>query len=186
MEGLLPDEFPFSSRRRTNPTAAAAADAPPAKVTDMVRFGAPSTSAQTSAATAAADSSATATAPGTATSAMSVSMMATLADLAEIAGYKGPERRRALRQPLRAQAIFRGDLNPAGAGPVQLLNISLCGTRLMSPKPAKLGERGTVKIEVGPIRWSSRVKVIACDAKEGEGYVIGCEFAGCEGKRRVA
>jgi hypothetical protein len=117
---------------------------------------------------------------------MSVASLAALADLAEIAGYKGPERRRALRQPLRAQAIFRGDLNPAAAGPVQLLNISLCGARISSAKPAKLGERGTVKIEVGPIRWSSRVKVIACDAREGEGYVIGCEFAGCEGKRRVA
>jgi hypothetical protein len=87
---------------------------------------------------------------------------------------------------MRAISIYRGDINPAGAGPVQLVNISLCGVRLWSARAVKVGERATVKLEVGPVRWSTRVRVVACDSRDGEGYSIGCEFAGCEGKRRVA
>src|SRR5204863_351741 len=46
------------------------------------------------------------------------------------AGYKGPERRKSPRLPLRAKAIYRSDRDPAAAGPVQLLNVSNCGLRL--------------------------------------------------------
>ena len=100
--------------------------------------------------------------------------------------YKGPERRRSPRQSMRAKAIFRGDLNPAAAGPVQILNVSLCGVRLWSAKPLKAGERGNVKMEIGPVKWSSRIKVVACTPQDEEGFAIGCEFAANEVARRVA
>lgn len=104
----------------------------------------------------------------------------------DAAGYTGPERRRSPRQALRAKAIYRNDMNPAGAGPVQLLNFSMSGVRIWSTKPMKKGERGNVKMEIGPVKWSGRVKVVACDAHDDDGYSVGCEFATNEMSRRVA
>jgi hypothetical protein len=105
---------------------------------------------------------------------------------ASASDYTGPERRRSPRQSLRAKAIYRNDANPAGAGPVQVLNLSMGGVRLWSTKPMKKGERGNVRLEVGPVKWSGRVKVVACDAHDDEGYSVGCEFATNEMSRRVA
>jgi hypothetical protein len=103
---------------------------------------------------------------------------------ADAAGFVGPERRRSPRQAFRAKAIYRNDMNPAGAGPVQIVNFSAGGMRLWSTKPIKMGERGNVKMEVGPVKWSGRVKVVACDAHEDDGYSVGCEIATNELMRR--
>lgn len=186
MDGLLPDEFPFSRRRevtvREDATAvepaASATAAPAMKLTEP---------AKPQAATVA---TATAKQPSAPTALAVFPRAAEQSDnpsnLPMVAPYRGPERRRAPRLPMRVLSIFRGDINPAGAGPVQLINVSMCGVRLWSARPLKIGERGTVKLEVGPVRWSTRVRVIACDSRDGEGFTVGCEFAGCEGKRRVA
>jgi hypothetical protein len=100
--------------------------------------------------------------------------------------YKGPERRRSPRQSLRAKAVYRNDLNPAGAGPVQILNFSMCGLRFWSTRVMKVGERGTVKMEIGPVKWTGRVKIVTCSPQDDEGYALGCEFAANEVARRVA
>jgi translation initiation factor IF-2 len=102
------------------------------------------------------------------------------------AGYNGPERRRSPRQALRAKAIYRADMNPAAAGPVQLVNVSLTGCRLFSTRPMKVGERAQVRMEIGPVKWFGRVKVVTCRSEDGEGYTVGCEFAGNEVARRSA
>jgi hypothetical protein len=103
------------------------------------------------------------------------------------AAYKGPERRRSPRQSPRAKATYRNDLNPAAAGPVQILNFSMCGVRFWSTKAMKVGERGTVKMEIGPVKWTGRVKVVTCNPQDEEGYAMGCEFAANEvGRRAVA
>jgi hypothetical protein len=130
-----------------------------------------------------------ATATATTTTAPTATAAATeVARLAEAAanvaaGYKGPERRRSPRQSLRAKATYRSDLNPAGAGPVQILNFSMCGVRLWSTRAMKLGDRGNVKMEIGPVKWFGRVKVVTCD-HDDEGYSLGCEFASNEVARR--
>jgi hypothetical protein len=103
------------------------------------------------------------------------------------AAYKGPERRRSPRQSLRAKAMYRNDLNPAAAGPVQILNFSMCGLRFWATRAMKVGERGTVKMEIGPVKWTGRVKVVTCNPQDDEGYALGCEFAANEvGRRAVA
>lgn len=104
-----------------------------------------------------------------------------------VSPYKGPERRRSPRQSLRAKATYRNDLNPAAAGPVQILNFSMCGVRFWSTRSMKVGERGTVKMEIGPVKWTGRVKVVTCHPQDDEGYALGCEFAANEvGRRAVA
>jgi hypothetical protein len=129
---------------------------------------------------------------GHATSRASVTPAALAIDATRVAdartadGYGGPERRRSPRQALRAKAIYRNDMNPAGAGPVQILNFSMGGVRLWSAKPLKTGERANVKMEIGPVKWSGRVKVVTCESHDDDGFAVGCEFAANEMARRVA
>ncbi|MDB5321172.1 MAG: hypothetical protein JWN40_2803, partial [Phycisphaerales bacterium] len=129
---------------------------------------------------------------GHATSRASVTPAALAIDATRVAdartadGYGGPERRRSPRQALRAKAIYRNDMNPAGAGPVQILNFSMGGVRLWSAKPLKTGERANVKMEIGPVKWSGRVKVVTCESHDDDGFAVGCEFAANEMSRRVA
>jgi hypothetical protein len=118
--------------------------------------------------------------------ASAVDAAARAADARATDGYGGPERRRSPRQALRAKAIYRNDMNPAGAGPVQILNFSMGGVRLWSTKPMKAGERGNVKMEIGPVKWSGRVKVVTCESHDDDGFAVGCEFAANEMARRVA
>jgi hypothetical protein len=101
-------------------------------------------------------------------------------------GYKGPERRRSPRQALRGKAVYRNELNPAAAGPVQILNFSTTGVRLWSSRPMKAGERGNVRMEIGPVKWNGRVKVVTCDPQEDEGFAVGCVFAQSEVVNRRA
>jgi hypothetical protein len=124
----------------------------------------------------------TAAAPTATTAATEIARLAQAAATVT-AEYKGPERRRSPRQSLRAKATYRSDLNPAGAGPVQILNFSMCGVRLWSNRAMKLGDRGNVKMEIGPVKWFGRVKVVTCD-HDDEGYSLGCEFASNEVARR--
>jgi hypothetical protein len=251
MKGLLPNEFPFSRKRKTTtrrktakPTAAqkaVAAEAtlsvvdattapaePVATIESVLAEATPAVAAAVSVvAPAAADVVAVApvvtpvapaavVAPvkpaaavvaakaevpvaaipvrvaGHATSRASVTPAALAIDATRVAdartadGYGGPERRRSPRQALRAKAIYRNDMNPAGAGPVQILNFSMGGVRLWSAKPLKTGERANVKMEIGPVKWSGRVKVVTCESHDDDGFAVGCEFAANEMSRRVA
>lgn len=108
-------------------------------------------------------------------------------DVATARGVRDPERRRTSRQALRARATFRSDADRTVYGAVQIVDLSLLGVRILSPRAMKSGERGLLRLEAGPIKWSSRVRVIACEAQqdeEGGGYAVGCEFAGKELIRR--
>jgi hypothetical protein len=67
-----------------------------------------------------------------------------------------------------------------------VINISMFGIRLWSPRAAAPGDRAAVRMELGPVKWSSRVRVVTCDALEDDGYVLGCEFVANElSKRRT-
>jgi len=159
------------------------------------------TTAATPAATA-APRAAVATTPATAANAATAAIAATAVtpatpvaaerpleiSAAENPGaYTGPERRTSPRQAVRAKGMYRNELNPAAAGPVQILNFSMTGVRLWSSRPMKAGERGNVKMEIGPVKWNSRVKVITCEPQDDEGYAVGCVFAQSEAiTRRTA
>jgi len=224
MKGILPNEFPFSRKRKparrkesateaviapaatevaTTPEATApavTAPAPEAPVAAAPVAAAPVVAAPQ--APAPVENAATRVIPVNrhATSRASITPVATGAALPQapavtaknpavatvepVSAYKGPERRRSPRQSLRAKAVYRNDLNPAAAGPVQILNFSMCGVRVWSTRSVKVGERATVKMEIGPVKWTGRVKVVTCNPQDDEGYALGCEFATNEVARR--
>ena len=92
---------------------------------------------------------------------------------------RGPERRKTPRQPLRAKASFRGEADVTAVRTVRLVNLSLKGVRFWSGQPMAAGDRGDVRMEAGPIKWNSRVRVVSC-TRQGEGFDIGCEFVANE------
>ena len=47
-----------------------------------------------------------------------------------------------------------------------------------------LGDKASVRMELGPVKWSGRVRVVTCDALEDDGHVLGCEFVANELSRR--
>jgi hypothetical protein len=96
--------------------------------------------------------------------------------------YEGPERRRSPRQNLRTKALYRPENVTAAGGAVHVSNISMLGVRFWSKGPVGHGDKGTLKIEVGPLRWHSKLRIVSCirAQDEGEGYVVGAEFVGNE------
>jgi len=97
----------------------------------------------------------------------------------------GPERRKTPRQALRAKASFRGEEDVTAQRTVRIVNLSLKGVRFWSGQQMSSGERGNVRMEAGPVKWASRVRVVSC-VHQGEGYEIGCEFVANElGPRRA-
>src|SRR5204862_5830483 len=89
------------------------------------------------------------------------------------------ERRRSPRQALLTKAMLRGDAGPAR--PVELRNLSFLGVRFRAPEPLSIGDKANIKLEVGPLKWNARLRVVHCAADEsGAAYTIGCAFIGNE------
>src|SRR4051794_36760343 len=117
MEGVLPEEFPFS-RREAEARRVPALIPAPAPVPGPVVAPAPENIATTQANEPAA---------------RAVAARVEHLDeepLVEVASsgrvlYRGRERRRSPRQALRAKAVYRDEMNIASSGPVQVLNISM-------------------------------------------------------------
>ena len=95
------------------------------------------------------------------------------------ANNSGSERRRSPRQSLLTKAMLRGDAGPAR--PVELRNLSFLGVRFRAPEPMSIGDKANIKLEVGPLKWNARLRVVHCAADEsGAAYTIGCAFIGNE------
>jgi hypothetical protein len=91
-----------------------------------------------------------------------------------------PDRRKSPRQTMLAKAMLRPDAGgPARA--VELRNLSLLGVRFRSHESIRIGERFHIKLEVGPLKWATRLRVINCVKDEtGAAHYIGCAFIGNE------
>ena len=95
------------------------------------------------------------------------------------------DRRRAPRQTLVAKASLRSEVAPAGARPVFVSNISMLGVAFHTRIPLPLDERFQLKLEAGPMQWTSRVRVISCAPNPDGTYDIGAEFVGNELQSRT-
>ena len=60
-----------------------------------------------------------------------------------------------------------------------LSNISMSGVGFHTRKPLRVGDKYQLRVEVGPMRWASRMRVVSCMA-HGETYDVGAEFVGNE------
>jgi len=99
------------------------------------------------------------------------------------------ERRRAPRQTLVAKACIRPDtavqmasLNSTGF----VSNISMNGVGFHTRKPLAIGEKYRITLELGPMKWSSRMRIVSClHHPDSETFDIGAEFVGNELSRHL-
>ncbi|QOV87831.1 PilZ domain-containing protein [Humisphaera borealis] len=100
------------------------------------------------------------------------------------------ERRRAPRQTLVAKASIRpdtavqmGSLTSAGF----VSNISMNGVGFHTRKPLAIGEKYRITLELGPMKWSSRMRIVSCRHHEdSQTFDVGAEFVGNELSRQAA
>jgi hypothetical protein len=102
------------------------------------------------------------------------------APLPSAADVHVPERRRSPRQVLTTRAMLRAEGRPAAPVAVEMNNISLLGVRFYSEVALDKDQRAQIRIEVGPLKWNSRLRVITCTQDDWGRYMIGCEFVGNE------
>lgn len=97
------------------------------------------------------------------------------------------DRRRSPRQRMSAKATLRVDTVGGNPLTVQIDNLSLLGVRLRADRELLVNDKANIRLEVGPLKWASRLRVINCIRHDATRYTIGCEFIGNELARgRVA
>lgn len=166
MEGVLPEEFPFSARHRAaapEPAPAPVPALPPIEPTPPV--------------------ASAVQAPEPKIEHIEEEPLVEIASSGKVV-YRGKERRRSPRQALRAKAVYRDETSNVASGPVQVINISMFGVRVWSSRPLQAGDKGSIRLELGPVKWSSMIRVVSIESNEDEGYVAGCEFVAKELPRR--
>jgi hypothetical protein len=172
--GLFPDEFPFNTRA-AEPVAAPAA---PAAELPLVHIGPiidepPVAQAAPTRPMPDVDMSEAATAED-------------LAALAEPPPAPAPtpaemkDRRRSPRQRLAARATLRVDHTGGNPLPIEIDNVSLLGIRFRADRQLLIGDKANLRLEVGPLKWATRLRVINCIELNSRAYVVGCEFVGNE------
>jgi hypothetical protein len=89
------------------------------------------------------------------------------------------ERRKAPRQTLVAKAVVRSEAHSHMVASGFLSNISMSGVGFHTRKPLHIGEKYQLRIEVGPMKWASRLRIVTCQP-HGDTFDIGAEFVGNE------
>ena len=86
------------------------------------------------------------------------------------------ERRKSRRDALTATALVRLDAQQGPPSRVAISEISVAGVRFRSLRPMDLGDKGQIRLEVGPLRWTTRLRVVHCSRDEDGTATIGCAF----------
>ncbi|HEV2295785.1 MAG TPA: PilZ domain-containing protein [Tepidisphaeraceae bacterium] len=97
------------------------------------------------------------------------------------------DRRRSPRQRMHAKATLRVDTIGGNPLHVEIDNLSLLGVRIRTTRELLTNDKANLRLEVGPLKWATRLRVINCLRNGDASYTIGCEFVGNELARgRVA
>ena len=182
------DGFPFTSKGETE--AAAAAEAPRPSFTpasSIFPAGFPFADPQPQVVSVVEAAPAPAAAQGEAAAVMDAEGFAAMTVPAPVAPLPFKDRRRSPRQRMNAKATLR--LDNVGGNPltVEIDNLSLLGVRLRADRELLINDKANIRLEVGPLKWASRLRVINCIRHADTSYTIGCEFVGNELARgRVA
>jgi len=169
--GLFPDEFPFNKREVEAPVEPAAAEPTPeiplvkvGPILDEVRVAAPAPVATAPVQSVVAE----ATTPAEAVSS------------SQSAAAAVKERRRSPRQRLAARATLRLDHTGGNPLAIEIDNVSLLGIRFRADRQLLVGDKANLRLEVGPLKWATRLRVINCLETDANVFAIGCEFVGNE------
>jgi hypothetical protein len=95
------------------------------------------------------------------------------------------ERRRSPRQTLVAKAVVRSEFNQNTVATGFLSNISMLGVGFHTRRPLAVGEKFQMRLELGPMRWATRLRVVSCQPHDSGTYDIGAEFIGSDLVDRV-
>lgn len=87
-----------------------------------------------------------------------------------------PERRKVKRDALAASALLRVDGFRGPPSKIELIDISIAGARFRCTHALEVGEKAQVRLEVGPFRWTTRLRVIHCTRTEDRSLTVGCAF----------
>ena len=98
---------------------------------------------------------------------------------------RAQERRRSPRQTLVAKAVVRSEFNQNTVATGFLSNISMLGVGFHTRRPLQIGEKFQMRLELGPMKWATRLRVVACQPHESGTYDIGAEFIGSDLADRV-
>jgi hypothetical protein len=102
--------------------------------------------------------------------------VARLAPRASMPVLKPTERRKVRRDAMTTAALIRVDGNHGPPFKVTLTDISIAGARFRSARPFDTDDRGQIRLEVGPVRWTTRLRVVHC-AQDADGLnTVGCAF----------
>ena len=91
-----------------------------------------------------------------------------------------PERRRAPRQTLVARIVLTGDASPTPVTTGFISNISALGIGFHTRRPLAVGGNYQMRIELGPMRWATRLRVVTCKPHGTGSYDVGAEFVAGE------
>lgn len=95
------------------------------------------------------------------------------------------ERRRSPRQTLVAKAVVRSEFNQNTVATGFLSNISMLGVGFHTRRPLSIGEKFQMRLELGPMKWATRLRVVSCQPHDSGTYDIGAEFIGSDLVDRV-
>ena len=95
------------------------------------------------------------------------------------------ERRRSPRQTLVAKAVVRSEFNQNTVATGFLSNISMLGVGFHTRRPLSVGEKFQLRLELGPMKWATRLRVVSCQPHDSGTYDIGAEFIGSDLVDRV-
>jgi hypothetical protein len=90
------------------------------------------------------------------------------------------ERRKSPRQTIVARAMIRHDAVRGPAKPVQMTNLSLLGVQFRTADMFDRDEKANIRLEVGPLRWTSTLRVVHCEKNVDGSYTVGAAFIGNE------
>jgi len=90
------------------------------------------------------------------------------------------ERRKSPRQTIVARAMIRHDAVLYDQMETWLAAIQLLGVQFRTTDLFDRDEKANIRMEVGPLRWTSTLRVVHCE-KNGDGsYTVGAAFIGNE------
>ena len=90
------------------------------------------------------------------------------------------ERRRSPRQTLVAKATIRSESTQTTVATGFISNISMLGVGFHTRRGLAVGEKFQLRVEVGPLKWTTGLRVMSCQPHESGTYDVGAEFVGSD------
>jgi hypothetical protein len=86
------------------------------------------------------------------------------------------DRRKIKRDRLATHGMLRVDGHHGPPLKVEMEDISVAGLRFRSSQPLDVGDKAQIRLEVGPFRWTTRLRVVHCTKDELGRATLGCAF----------